>query len=329
MSATAHRAWSWWRRLVARAARGFTRDSAVEGRDAGESVDRRLARLGRWCTQGRAAAAELELFDWQRSPQCPAEAAALLAALLTRSGRTALAIILLEQRLASGRESERIVLQSLITLHAAARGPRAIDLIARLHREHGHEPAVMRWLRTLCERQVLALPAVSHATIDQLAGELLDNPDVIPSLVAGQRIERDGRTIGMLRGAITQMLRDIGDERSMLTACQALADLAMLAGDHDDARRWAHRGLRLDPYAAQLAIVLSRVKDEPAVGPPASSVLQGAINAHPKYPDLRAALIRREFAEGRIDVAKRRLQQWLQREPNQPLAIRLQHELAA
>lgn len=320
---------SWWRRLKSKAASGITRQSAVAGRGVEETIERRLARLSRWCVDGRVVAAELELYEWRRLPDCPAEAVALLAGRLERSNRQALAASLLNERIAASHESEPVILQTLIAIHLAAGDSRAATYIARLHREHGHAPAVMRWLGTLCPSHTAALPPVSHATIEQLAGELLDQIDVIPSLVAAQRIERDERTITMLRGAITQMLRDIGDERSMLTACQALADLAMLAGEQDDARRWAHRGLKLDPYAAQLAIVLSRVDDDLAVGPPASSILQGAVNAHPKYPDLRAALIRREFAEGRIDVARRRLHQWLQREPNQPLAIRLQTELAA
>ena len=318
-----------WQRLAARRSLRFTRRSAVAGSGAEESAAQRLARLSRWCSTGRVTAAELELYEWRRTDDCPAEAVALLAGLLARSNGYAAAVDVLEERLVKAGENDPIILQSLIALHAKMNDARGPKLIARLHREHGHCPAVMRWLRTLCGPRGALLPPVSGATIDQLAGELLDNTDVIPSLVAAQRIDRDKRTIAMLRGAVTQMLRDVSDEGAMIVACQALADLALLVDDHDDARRWAHRGLRLDPYAAQLAMVLSRVKDDPAIGPPASTILQGVVKAHPRYPDVRAALIRREFAEGRVEVARRRLNQWLQREPNQPTAIRLQTELAA
>jgi tetratricopeptide (TPR) repeat protein len=302
----------------------------VTGRAPEEGARRRLARLSRWCVGDRLAAAELELSEWLHAPDCPAQAAVLLASLLARSNRHALALSVIDQQLAAPRESEPVLLCMLIALHAVTGNDEAAaGLTHRLHREHGHDPRVMRWLATLRAPMTPALPAVSDATIDQLAGELLDRIEVIPSLVAALRIERQERTIVMLRGAITQMLRDIDEEPAMLIACQALADLAMLAGDHDDARRWAHRGLRLDPYAARLAIILSQVADDAAVGPPASTVLKEAVSAHPKYPDLRAALIRREFAQGRIEVARRRLRQWLTREPNQPMAIRLQDELAA
>ncbi len=227
------------------------------------------------------------------------------------------------------RNGDPVPLSLRIAIEAAGQPRGRSRLVEQLHREHGHDPAAMRWLSTLMGSSIKALPAVSEATINQLAGELLEQIDVIPSLVAAQRLAPDAQTISMLRGAMHQMLRDVEDQPGTLILCQAMADLAMLAADPDDARRWAHRGLRIDPYAAPLAIILSRLQDDPAVGPPASTVLKGAVNAHPKYPDLRAALIRREAGEGRIDVARRRLHQWLQREPNQAMALRLQHELAA
>lgn len=236
---------------------------------------------------------------------------------------------MLESHLPDSAVSEPPIIALRIALLAAEGHHGADGLTRRLHREHGHDAQAMRWLDLVGAVPAEDLPAVSDATIEQLAGELLDQIEVLPSLVAAQRIERDAQTITVLRGGVLRMLRDLDDDRAMLTACQALADLAMLAGDEDDARRWAHRGLRIDPYAAHFAIILSRVADDPAIGPPASSVLKDAVNAHPKYPDLRAALIRREFAEGRLDIARRRLTQWLQREPNQALAIRLQHEIAA
>ena len=301
----------------------------IAGTSPDECSARKLARLSRWCSSSRRDAAEIELLDWQRSADCPAQAIALLAGLFLQTNRETEALALLDSHLSGEHAGEAILLCQWIASLTITRDARAGEAIGALYREHGNDPAVMRWLATLHAPAIKRLPKVPDATIDQLAGELLDHLDTIPSLVAAQRIVRDPRMIAMLRGAATKMLRDLDDDRSMLTACHALADLAMLADDHDDARRWAHRGLRIDPYAAGLAIILSRIADDTAIGPPASAVLKEAVNAHPKYPDLRAALIRREMSEGRTEVARRRLHQWLQREPNQRMALRLQQELAA
>jgi hypothetical protein len=118
-------------------------------------------------------------------------------------------------------------------------------------------------------------------------------------------------------------------DRRTLMICQAMAQLALLADDADDARRWAHRGLRVDPYSASLALVLARITDDPAVGPPTHAILTAVAEAFPLYPDLQAALIRRDKAEGRDDDARRRLSLWLDRQPDHPLARQVQQELAA
>ena len=316
-------------RVAGDAAAHAASETSIAGRSPDESTARKLARLSRWCCSDRRDAAEIELLDWQRSPDCPPQAIALLAGLFVQSNRVALGMDLLQTHLMQEHTNDPSLLCDWIACLRIHGDPRESDAIATLYREHGHDPAVMRWLSTLGGSSMSRLPAVSEATIDQLAGELLEHLQTIPSLVAAQRIARDSKMILMLRGALTKLLRDIDDERTMLSTCQALADLAMLADDHDDARRWAHRGLRLDPFSAGLAIILSRIEDDTLIGPPASAVLKEAVNAHPKYPDLRAALIRRELKEGRTDVAYRRLHQWLQREPNQRLALRLQQEMAA
>lgn len=301
----------------------------IQGCAADETSEQKLSRLARWSVSGRREEAVIELHDWRRSDACPNDAIALLAGLLIQMNQKQEAALLLASSSNLQRNSDPVLLCLNIAMEVAGQRRGKSRLIEQLYREHGHDPAVMRWLTTIMGSTTKALPTVSEATINQLAGELLEQIDAIPSLIAAQRLAPDAQTISMLRGAMHQVLRDVEDQRSTLILCQAMADLAMLASDPDDARRWAHRGLRIDPYAAPLAIILSRMQDDPALGPPASSVLKGAVNAHPKYPDLRAALIRREASEGRIEVAKRRLHQWLQREPNQAMALRLQHELAA
>jgi len=100
-------------------------------------------------------------------------------------------------------------------------------------------------------------------------------------------------------------------------------------GDARDARRWAHRGRRIDAYHVKFALILGELEDDPAVGPPASAALDEALRAHPHYPDVRAALIRREFTDGQTVAARHRLQRWLDDQPEHPLALQLQEELAA
>ena len=238
---------------------------------ADQPFDRRLARLARWCVDGRLAAAELELYAWQRDPDCPAQARVLLAALTAR------------------RDPDH----TSDLLHPD------IDLD---HVEQG------------------------NPSVEQLAAALADSPQLIESLVAAQKIEPDQEAVALLRQAVAMVVED---ESHRAVGCQALAELALLADDPDDARRWAHRGLEVNPRSAALAMILGQLRDDPRDGPPAAVVLDDAHQAHPDYPDLRAALIRREFADGHTDQAHIRLRQWLSDEPEHPIAHRVHGELAA
>ena len=295
-----------------------------------ESPDQRLARLCDWCVNGRRAAAELELFSWLRDPDAPPLAAVLLASWHWQRGESREALALLERQTRLRDTGDDATLRSLIALVIdSGINDLAEHLTWRLFREFGHDAAINDWIALMEPPGCRNLPVTSDSSVELVAGELLGNPQVIPTLVAAQRINKDAHTIALLRGALQRLMRDIDDERQLLNVYAALAELAMLAQDTDDARRWAHRGLKIEPYHAGLALVLSRIDDDEQLGPRASTVLAGALNVHPKYPDLRAALIRREFRDGHVDVARRRLQQWLQREPNQPVALRLEQELAA
>jgi tetratricopeptide (TPR) repeat protein len=318
-------------RNPARAACPVDREQGiVTGLARPQSAQQRLARLARWCTEGRLPEAELELNDWRRESGCPTAAIVLLASLWAQRGETSHAVELLENHDSPSPQDRRLALSLLVSLHVAAgHADAAVVAARRFTCESGNEPAVRTWLDAVMPPQAMEATLVTPSAVDHLACELIARLEVIPSLVSGQKIERSATTIQLLRQTLTRLLHDIDDGREQLTVCQALADLAMLAGDHTDARRWAHRGLRIDPYNASMALALSRIEDDAMVGPPAATVLAEAVNAHPKYPDLRAALIRREFADGRADVARRRLEQWLRREPNQAMAQRLREELAA
>jgi len=205
----------------------------------------------------------------------------------------------------------------------------AARLTHLLDQHHGDRPSVRRWLALIDPPGAAALPVNSPAAVDRLAAELHGRLDVVPSLVAAQRVGKNSANIALLRDALKLVEPHADAKRHHLSICAALAELALLVGDGDDARRWAHRGLKRDPYNATLALLVARIDDDEHVGPAASAVLTRVLRQHPRYPDVRAALIRRQFADGNTEQARRRLRQWLSDEPAQPVARRLSKELAA
>jgi len=299
-----------------------------------ESAAERLARLGRWCLDGRMAAAEMELFEWRRDPQCPASARLLLAAIEARRGGDDEAIDTLWAAINSMQAddfSNAGVRQLLIALlmsrdaDDAARGQ-----AQELQQSGAHDPAAAQWLAAVSplNQEQLAAPVAVHAEL--LARELCDAIGVTASMVVALRIAPEPADVSLLRAALALLPERIGANHDhQLIVAQAASELALMAGDHEDARRWAHRGLALHPYYAPLALVLARVADDPSAGPGALRVLRGAVEAHPRYADLRAALIRRARAEGKREMAASQLRLWMIDEPNHPLAQRLQSEIAA
>lgn len=314
------------RRRAAALVRDYTRRVTA----AAEPADARLARIARDCTTGALAGAELELFDWRRCDDCPPAAKVLLAALLARRGEveTALHVLPRRKRLYT-RQDARIAQTLIAALAAADLNDTARRITHQLHHDLGHDTAVADWLRFMRMPGADTLEPLSHSVVEQLAADLIERFEVIPSLVAAQRFAPRADDIDLLRSALARLTRDVHDEQQTLTLCHAMADLAMLADDHDDARRWAHRGLKINAYSAPLALVLSEVDDNPAQGPVAAKVLQSACNAHPEYPDLRKAMILRYHRDGDNDAARIQLRRWLDREPSHPIANDLQKELAA
>ena len=199
----------------------------------------------------------------------------------------------------------------------------------KLHDKHGHEPQVAAWLQLMQVPGYEQLPGVSDAAVEHLAAELIDQPQVITSLVGAAEHWQGNDDVQTLRRAVMLAQRDITQPPQQLMIYRALTRLAELTDDLDDARRWAHRGLKIDPYCARLAIALGRIEDDEAVGPPATAVLARAVDEHPDYPDLQAALIRREAADGEGESARMHLRRWLERSGSHPLAAQVQRELAA
>lgn len=331
-------AWRAWRRSFGRAGARPSLPSALSLTPEGDS--QRLARLGGWCLDGRLAAAELELCDWRREPTCPASALLLLATAQTRRGAhdeaidTLWAIVDGPPTANEEAAEARQMLIALLTTGGA--DDAALHEAASLRQSHGHDTAIAAWLgatTALDASQRAASLAPPAAQARALAEELRDHVEWIPSLTAAQRAEPDAAELALLRAALACLAEMVGGDRDhALIVIRAAAELALLAADHDDARRWAHRGLALHPYSAPLALVLARVSDDPAAGPGALRVLRGAVKAHPGYADLRAALIRRARAEGKRDLAASELRMWLIEDPRNarhPLAERLQAEIAA
>jgi lipopolysaccharide biosynthesis regulator YciM len=306
------------------------RDSGTGYEPMPETPSQRANRLARWCQDGQRSAAELELHEWQRSDDCPAEARLLLASLLETRGERESARRVLRRAFHDASHTSAPILQFKAAMHISAD---AIDIasrrVAKLHDWFGQSPAVRAWLHLMDVPGVEELPAISGATVQRLAAELVNDPAVIPSLVAAQTIQTDASTLDALRQAMPRVARELSDPSDAVMVCRAAAELALLAMDKDDARRWAQRGLRINPMSAPLALALAAAGDDPAVGPPAVEVLRRAHEANPNYPDVRAALIRSEFASGQREAARQRLAQWEQQQPGQPLAAALRREMAA
>jgi hypothetical protein len=190
-------------------------------------------------------------------------------------------------------------------------------------------------------------PGVPLHLVEQLADELLRQPHIIASLLAAQRHNPrpQPHRIELLRRAIFRCVDRLSDP---LPAIEAMSALALLAGDHDDAARWARRGLGLSPLAATFALLLDQADEPPsagvshpkdqaaedhdtsgAVSPTAVDALRRAVAAHPTYPDLRRALIQRYQRQGMEAAARDQARNWLIDQPTSHLAQRTIEELAA
>lgn len=284
--------------------------------------------------EGNRAKAELELFAWLHEPDCPVEARVMLAASWACHGQTNRAKELLtslqpeqvDELVAGdlGYAQLLVALNTLLDLPQAAR-----RTLIYMDRAHGYDLQLRRWVEAMEAPGRHDLPRWSASSVEQLACDLLTQLHLLPTLVKAQQLEPNKDHIQLLRLVGVRLMRDVQQPRLQLLLAQSMADLAMLASDVDDARRWAHRGLKLDPYCASLALVLSHISDDLQIGPPASLILAEAVNVHPQYPDLQAALIRREMTHGHVDTARMRLQHWMKTEPAHPLALQLAQELAA
>lgn len=260
---------------------------------AEEPDDQRLRRLALWCLTGQAAAAELELHQWRHAGQCPAVAVALLVGLLNKRAGAGLADWLVDN--------------------------------APSH--HGQiDPAIADALDVGVPRSPAAMLGDA---VERLSEALVSEPALVRSLVAAALVdESSGERVGLMRDALRSAYVHERDADRKAVFCEALAELGLAGGDARDAREWAQRGWRLRPGSARLALVLARVADGED-GPSARRVLAEVATAKPGYVDVRAALIRREFADGLTASARLRLAQWEASGVGHPVIEQLEREMAA
>jgi len=289
-----------------------------------------LKRVRELCLNGQVAGAELELHSAHRQAGCAASVKVVLAALLARRDqhKDALAILqdvkpqTVEQ---SSPDQVRLAISILVSLGEHDRAER---LGRAMHNAYGHEAT--RWLREMCVPGAQRLRWSPNLCVDDLARSLANEPKAIQALVYAQKHRRDLPTIGLLMQAIRRIVPLFeNDRRQMTSICRAMAELALLEGDQAQARRWAHRGLEEDPYCATLALLINQLRDDGNTALTPVSVLTCVAERHPGYPDVQAALIRRESELGQSESARARLEAWLDREPYSPHALELQQELAA
>lgn len=249
-----------------------------------------LDRLRHLAVDGRLAEAELELHAWCRQDG-PVAARVMLAALLARREAFDAARQVLgspERQQPQDMDAEQAKL-TIAVLISSGLDDHARRLSAWLYHLHGDDPTVAQWIAVMDVPGLTALPAVPDATVERLSDELSAQPDTVPSLVYALKHAPRTRPISLLRAAVARMTRQFEGQPEMPKLTQALAELAHLIGDEEDARRWAHKGLRLDPFNATLALLLGNLEDDEAVGPTAQQTLKRVAMKFPQYPDVQKA----------------------------------------
>lgn len=297
----------------------------------------RIERLLHDWHHGQRAAVELDLHQWAREHDAPACVAYWLAASFAqrrwwhRSTRWLLRLV--------GRASP-IPAEVQLLIHVCLEQgdhARASRWAHWLNKRFGHRRSVSRFVNALPRQVKPADQAVdSHSQqVVRLATHLREAPQLIRPLVQAQQLEPHAEHIRLLRLALTKVLprkvdaADSSQRTLMVGCCEALAKLAILEHDPDDARRWAHRGLKLDRTHVPLALVLAELPDDRTLGPRAAALLEMLWRKHPNYPDVRRAMIRRHVRDGRKARALRQLRQWQKHQPKAHMVEQLTRELAA
>jgi hypothetical protein len=118
------------------------------------------------------------------------------------------------------------------------------------------------------------------AQVERLARELLAAEEVVPSLVEAQRIRPDTDVAEFLGQALARALPTVVRPAQTL---EALTRLALIRGDRAAARRWAERGLNVNPMSAALSIMHRALADD-------DERETGRATPTPRVPDVLATI---------------------------------------
>lgn len=290
------------------------------------TVEHRLLALWARTRASQTDLAHLDLLDWARAGDMPPVARIMLAVLqLGRGDRDAARATLAHRAL----DHDPLACQFRAVLdvmrgEAIAESRHIADLL------HTAPSTTLgpKMLATMSIRPADLPAGVPRELVHQLTSQLSRRPGLIPTLVVAQRCQPRPHRIELLRRAIVRLVREL---ENPMPAIEALAELAMLAGDRDEAARWCRRGLKLQPYSAKLALLLDESDEGRAesAGPRPLDVLKQAAAAQPNYPDVRRALILRYHRSGLRSLAERQARQWFDAQPGSELARRTLQELAA
>jgi tetratricopeptide (TPR) repeat protein len=278
---------------------------------------------------GQKALAHLELNSWARQPGCPATAKLLLAFLDADRGDHLAARRLLMQAMRNDSDAE--LLEMTIVLDILCDMPDAAEAHAdELAERSNDDPLTRPFLETICLREHGRPQTVSTDSTERLAAELAESPEVITTLVVGQRCQPRTDRIELLCEALNRVVDDLSDPQP---AVEALAELEQLRGRVTESQHWAWRGLQINPLNASLALLLHELEHEyPGEQHETerlTEALQRIAREHPDYADVQRALVRRYLAVGQADLAHRIAHGWVDRQPDHPLAQRTLRELAA
>ncbi len=256
-----------------------------------------FAELRERACAGQLAAVELELQEWAMQPHAPAAARALLATLLARRGELEHAAEVLDhaaRHAVSATDPAELRTRACL---AILRGEEDLtaDALASLRALWSQHDPIALWLDVLDGRVHPSGVDLHPAAVRRFAEALREATELIPTLVAAETYEPESESIELLRRAIARVAAVTVETDTLLICCEALSQLALLSGEASDARRWAVRGLSLNPYSATLALRLVRANElDRDVRPDelTMSTLSRVAARFPTYPDVRAAMLR-------------------------------------
>jgi tetratricopeptide (TPR) repeat protein len=284
-----------------------------------------IARYG----SGDATGAHLDLIELDRREDCPTAARVLLALLELDRGESDRALETLRRNLARGADA--MTCQAMVLMELTERLPdEATQAAGFLGHAFELDGFCSRWLKSLSLAGSADLPQAPSALSRQMGEALLSRQHVIPTLMLGQKHRPHRGRINQLREALSLIVQRLDDVEK---GYGCLGELALLADDAEDARRWVRLGLSSFPYSAKLALLSDRI--DSLLEPDEASVrltlaaLEQAIDAKPDYGDVRRALILRYRRQGLDAQAMRQAKRWVDRAPDHPMAQETLKEVAA